>query len=616
MAEPTTEPVVSDFKQRVHAVFQASSGKPLKRAKKKPPLGPGRGNYVRAYSYSIVEFAARCFYLGEMLDEANAALVENAQHYLDHPKDINDRDSFHWHADIVMRLIEMYGSRGTKRAGQLTHETEEICLKPIWEYLRVCSWLEKADHIESDTWNIYGSENHHAMDFTVCWHFTKLARDRPEYNELKFDDGTTIAEHFQAWNDYIVVYCRERARKGPCVEMMSPGYNSVWLKGFYNFYDFGDQAVRRSAEMLIDLYFAYWAQEQINGVTGGGKSRVRRVNGFSPTRHGIPSLGALYFGIGDLPEMFLGNLNAALSDYRPPEVVADIANRDWNQAPYEVRQRGQGLGQTRKTHDATASSRQPSTLRTDGGGIVRYSYCDPAFVMGTVMTEARPLEDWVAISTQARWQGVIFAGQPGARIVPIVVGATKGRDVLNGQWSVQSKGSLVTQKLKYHKGGGKMIVWMPREGFAAPAQEDDVVFVEADGAYAAIRVIGSEFEIEDGSVTAQATEGDTRTAPPGVMVVPDDDDAPVVVEVMSKEAVGSMDDFKRRVKASTVVMDEAIVVCDTVYGDRLTLDTTFQHPPTINGKPVDYSPPKVLESPFLNADYDSGIVKNPCKSEV
>ena len=30
--------------------------------------------------------------------------------------------------------------------------------------------------------------------------------------------------------------------------------------------------------------------------------------------------------------------------------------------------------------------------------------------------------------------------------------------------------------------------------------------------------------------------------------------------------------------------------------------------PTINGMPVNYAPNKVLESPFLNADYNSGVV--------
>jgi hypothetical protein len=524
------EAAVAGFEQRVDSVFRVGAGKPLKRARKKPPLEPGRGNYVRAYSFSIVEFAARCFYLGEMLDAANAALAENAQHYLDNPKDINDRDSFHWHADIVMRLIEMYGTNGTKHAGRLTPETEALCLKPIWEYARQCSWLGKAEYKQSRTWHIYSSENHHSMDFTVCWHFAKIAKDRPEYKERKFDDGATAADHYRAWNDYFVVYCRERACKGPCVEMMCPGYNSVWLKGFYNFYDFGDERVRKSAGMLIDLYFAYWAQEQIDGVAGGGKSRVRRLNGFTPTRHGIPGLGTLYFGIGDLPESFFGNLNAALSDYRPPAVVADIALNARNGGSYEVRQRAQGLGVQRKTHHTASGIKEPSTLRTDGGGILRYSYCDPAFTMGTLMTEARPLEDWVSISTQARWQGVIFAGQPSSRIVPIVLEAKQGRDVLNGQWSVQSKGSLITQKLEHNKGGGKMVVWMPREGLAAPVHEDDLIFVEAPGAYAAIRVVGSNFVIAKDSLTTRSKDGSTRTAPAGIMVIPVDEFAPVVVE--------------------------------------------------------------------------------------
>ena len=69
-------------------------------------------------------YAARCLYLNEGLAKANAALVENAQHYFDNPKDINDRDSFHWHASEVMRLIEMYGTKGTKHPGRITKETE------------------------------------------------------------------------------------------------------------------------------------------------------------------------------------------------------------------------------------------------------------------------------------------------------------------------------------------------------------------------------------------------------------------------------------------------------------------------------------------------------------
>ena len=62
--------VLAGFEDRVDAVFRAEAGKPLERAKKRPPLSKGRGPYVRAYSYSIVAFAARCLYLDERIDEA------------------------------------------------------------------------------------------------------------------------------------------------------------------------------------------------------------------------------------------------------------------------------------------------------------------------------------------------------------------------------------------------------------------------------------------------------------------------------------------------------------------------------------------------------------------
>jgi hypothetical protein len=596
------------FKERVDAMFQAEAGKPLKRAKKQPPLRPGSGNYTRAYSYSIVGYAARCFYLGEMIDEANAALVENAQHYLDNPLDIIDRDSFHWHADIVMRLIDMYGPEGKVHAGRLTAETEAVCLKPIWIYVKTSAKYNKPDHATTKTWEFHSTENHHAMDFTTHWHFSKIARNKPEYRELKLDDGSTLEQHYRAWNEYIVVYCRERAKKGVCIEIMCPGYNTVWLKGFHNFRDFGEPEVRRSAEMLLDLYWAYWSQEQLNGVEGGGKTRVRNVNGFKHSTHGIPALGWYYFGIGMQDKDATTELNALLSDYQPPALVAEIARSSRADGPYEIRQRAQGLGKQGTENAVMAEGVTPNKFRTDGGGIVRYTYCDPAFTIGTLMTEARPLKDWVHISAQSRWQGVVFGDSPGARIVPVVRPAGKARDVLNGHWSVQSKGSLITQKLKGNKAGGPMIVWISEEGIGEPVRDGDLVFVETKGAYAAIRVVGSEFELTKKEVSNPSIEGDIRIAPPGRTILPKDDFAPVILEVMAKKDFKTFEDFKTKVKASKPEMKGELLVYQTVYGDRITFDTGQKQTPTINEKPVDYTPPKVLESPFLNADYDKGIV--------
>ena len=614
MKKQTPEAILAGFEKRVDAMFRAESGNPLVRAKKQKPLGPGRGNYVREYSYSMMAFAARCLYLGEMLDEANAALVENAQHYLDNPKDINDRDSFHWHAEIVMRLLEMYGTSGRKKAGRVTKETEALALKPIWMYAKKCSSLAKAEYEKSKTWHIYNSENHHVMDFTVCWHFAKIAKDLPEFRDLKFDDDATAAEHYRAWNEYIMAYCRERARKSPCVEMMSSHYNCALIKGLYNYYDFGDPQVRRSTGMFLDLYFAYWAQEQINGVQGGGQSRIYFCQGLSgkPSQdreQDMARLAWLYFGIGAESRVNGFELGAALSDYRPPVVVADIALDVEGRGRYEVRQCAQGLGEQGRSHPEVSGYKLPNELRTDGGGILRYSYCDPAFIIGTPMTEARPLEDWTHISAQNRWHGVIFDGKHRARIIPIAR-PQNNHVALNAQWSVQSKGSLITQKLKYHKGAAEMIVWVSKEGLTAPVEEDGVVFVEAEGAYAAIRVTIGGFQWQDGNGSYTALDGDGTmlTTRPGRVLIPNDEYTPVILEVMAKSDVENFALFKAKVKSTNPILKGAILEYSTIYGDHLTFDTSFEKTPSINGKPVNYTPNKVFESPFLNADYDRGIV--------
>ncbi|MDA0708712.1 MAG: hypothetical protein O3B73_00715 [bacterium] len=100
MRDTDLNAIRDEFQNRVDRAIRTEAGKPLVRREIRPPLGAGRGNLARGYSWSIVEFAHRCFYLNEQLDAANAALIENAQHYLDHPLDLHDRDSFHWHSEM------------------------------------------------------------------------------------------------------------------------------------------------------------------------------------------------------------------------------------------------------------------------------------------------------------------------------------------------------------------------------------------------------------------------------------------------------------------------------------------------------------------------------------
>ena len=597
------EAVIAGIDERVDAYFRAEAGQPLVRGEIRPPFGPGRGKYAREYSYSIVGFAARCLYLGENLGEANAALAENAKHYLDNASGINDRDSFHWHADTVMRLIEMYGTDGSAAAGRITRETEEYLLRPIWLYVKKSASLEKADYQESETWRLYGSENHHAMDFTLNWHFAKLAKDRPEYHSLKCKDGATLGELYAALNEYFVAYAVERAKKGPFMEMMNSHYYTATTRGYYNFYDFGEPRVRRAAGMLLDVAWAYWAEEQIDGRMAAGGSRVPFYEALQANlERGTAPAAWLFFGIGERPEVYGGNINSALTAYRPPAVVVDIALDIAGRGRYEVRQRAQGLGVV-----TFPDGERRNDIHSDGGGVVRYSYCDPAFIMACSMSEARPLADWSPISSQSRTYGVIFSGDEDTRIIPTARSTTNNRN-LNAQWAVQSKGALITQKLQDSRDAAEMMVWFPKEGLSEPVEIDDVVFVEAAEAFAAIRTTADGFRWSDPTYVTHKIEGIVYETRPGHTLTPADEYAPVIVEVMAKTDVTDFEAFQDLVLSRRPRVENAIVRYETIYGDQLTLDTSYSSPQTINGSPVDFAPRKALDSPFLQADYDVGIV--------
>ena len=147
-----------------------------------------------------------------------------------------------------------------------------------------------------------------------------------------------------------------------------------------------------------------------------------------------------------------------------------------------------------------------------------------------------------------------------------------------------------------------MIVWISKGGLTVPDEEDGVVFVEAEGAYAAIRVAKGGFKLKDDMFKTK------RAVPQNVTMILNDEYAPVILEVMAKTDVKSFDQFKSKIKACEISMDGPVLRYKTIYGDQLTFDSSYEQTSSINGKPVNYAPKKVFESPFLNSDWNSSIV--------
>lgn len=153
-----------------------------------------------------------------------------------------------------------------------------------------------------------------------------------------------------------------------------------------------------------------------------------------------------------------------------------------------------------------------------------------------------------------------------------------------------------------------MIVWMSNDGLSEPVEEDGVIFVEAENAYAGIKVVQGGFQWRETPFTAMTGEKYSQSTPEGKTLTLNEEYAPVILEVMAKSDVNSFDAFKAMVKACRIRMNGPVLEYKTIYGEQLTFDTSTTETPTINGHPVNYAPQKVFESPFLNANWNSGIV--------
>ena len=584
-----------DYSARARAMLSQLTGKPFVPAAIRPPLKPGRGRYARHYSYSVTNFAMKAFMLDEQLDEANRALQEYGRFYINDPATRNDRDSFYWPADVVCRMVEFYGRRGSRAPSRLTPQTEAILLEMAWVYSKETSRIADAETAVSKTWHIHESENHHLQRFSTVWHFSKLLKNDERYKNRPYDDGKTALEHYHVWTQYALEFLRERARKGLFVEIASKGYGLQSIKCIYSFYDFSeDPLLKRTARMYLDLFWATWAEEQLDGVRGGGKTRVYQgLNSQAQWSDSISRLAWYYLGQGEGSPPQGNEFSIITSDYRFPLVVMDIALDTRGRGNYEIIQRRMGLA--RDGYYTPPDYR----LRTDFGGILRYSYCTPDFILGTLMCEARSLEDWTMISSQNRWHGVIFAGHPNARLYVQCRGDKKVR-TLNQQWSVQSKGTHITQRLtgeKYSRDAEELRVWFAKSGLINRREQGRWVFVEASAAYAAVCPVAGGYHWVKAS---GLVKGDWLCCENSL--------TPVIIETASKSRFANYQSFQDEILASELQFENQKLTCTGLDGDRFTFYADYSQIPEINGQAIDYAPEHVFKSPFIQSVWNSGIV--------
>ncbi len=555
-------------------------------------------------------FALAAYWLNERTAEADQAiLTEREKEFLP----AIAKNDFYGYAYILERIYFLFSRSSKHFPGRMSAEAESALLDMLWRWAEpVCR--RELTLPERDWWSM-GSENNHTAAWSSFWGAAQIFAQHPDYKNRRYADGTTVPEMAKAFDDYYKRYARNAATSGLLVECNS-GYNKYTLGGWYNMADFAeDPELRRRMSMLLDLFWADWAIEEINGVRGG--SRHRCYPGENSTSHSNMDELAWYpFGFAPANSQAPGVVCGATTFWRPSSLVAELA-LDWNsRGVYEYISRRPGRLEPRKTGEPplnfVTDPKHPlflpngvAALRPEGGGLLRYSYCTPDFVMGTSMVEALTAKDWAGMSSQNRWEGAIFAGHPTARIYVQTRGNTGTGSSYNANWSVQKRGVLIVQRLKTANAKGQR-VWF--DGALTRAERDGWVFAEAPQAYAAVRVVNGDRTWKPDA--PEMHHGDkVRALANGMWLECADEFSPVIIEVARKADCKDFAAFQASTLGNALKWENhRLDYTSALNHATLTLFADYSQVPQVDGVPVNYAPKKAYVSPFIEGDFGSGVV--------
>lgn len=574
----------------------------LRRQAEKPYPPDGMWHYI--------DQALGAYWTNQKTQEANAGLIKCRDELAPTPK---GQESFHWQAYLLERIYWLFAADSKHFPGRMSTEAEEAVLDMLWDWAGQNCRIEMA--LPERVWWCWGSENHHGQAWTSFWGAAQIFKNHPDYKDRRYADGSTPAAMSRAFDEYYKLYALERASKGLLVEINSPGYAKYTLGGWYNMADFAeDPVLKKRMSMLLELFWANWAIEQIDGSRGGSRHRCYAGRNSISGVGGGDGMSWFHFGLGAPRSAHPGHMCAATTFWRPSTLVTELA-LDWEgrgEYAYVSRRPGlkkklpEGAEPLRFVEDAKHSfhaERGDYSLKPEGGSLLRYTWFTPDFVMGMSMVKPLTMDDWTAISSQNRWNGVIFGGHPTARIFTQPFMPKRG-SVYNAEWGVQNKGAMILQRLTSSNAEGQM-VWFDKS--LKRVERDGWVFAEAPRAYAAVKILKHSGNWHPDSNEYRREGKGANDA--GEWFVLNNVYSPVVIEVARKEDFADFTAFQDAILTNTLKWEgKKVEYHSRFYNTTLSLMADASESPKVDGKRIDFTPTKVYDSPYLQGDFGSGVV--------
>lgn len=538
-----------------------------------------------------VRYGMPSLILGRRNDEINRFFASEKFQFSANPK-----FGFSLFGVSYMRLYGLTNDRTGPLKGLLTAEALANIERGMWGVAKVNSKLKEA---QRDVWDMEGSENHHLASKTCDLLAAQFLRNVPALAKERYDDGSTLAEQYEARRQYFLKWFDERAKRGQYVEAASPSYQGDSIAAIFNIRDFAeDEVLRRKAEMYLDLTYAVIAEETLLTSRGGPKSRVKVGHEYDG---GISDRGydVLFNSPGRTYEP-LGDSIRGTSNYYPPPAIVNLAKDTTGRGTYSFHTRWPGPAKEGKGKRSGDPDGQLWRSLEPEHSVLRTGFATPNYVLGSAAVDASWTED---ASMGFRWQGAVFASDLLARI-GFEVKPAKDKDWhgFNPFWSVQDRNVLVTQ------------AWAPvppNNPVSHPAllrvyfspTLDEVheaggwIFVKDGDAFAAAKVVGGGYEWTPAWKHADEITEETKS-----FITLDKEEARVILVVND---AGDYDDdfaaFKRAIQSQKIQDADGALKFATL---------TFFGPPRqgdINGKPLNLAPPRGNDSPFVRSEWCSGL---------
>jgi hypothetical protein len=584
------------------AGFEARQFEALSRQVSNTFPGPTEPAPNNLYAWNRLNFALAALYLNTQLEAASLAVIEASEAFLaaDPATYAGAEHGLHWHGNLWVRIHELFAADSSHFPGRLTPAAEEAIRALLWEWAYRVGHLDADDFAAWKTWKIWESENHSAMHDASAWGAAKILRRFEPYRSRQYNDGSTAAQQHGLWTEFLVEYLRERGQRGMTVEYRSNTYSKYTLQGIYNYFDLAENPnLRYLAGAFLDLWWADAAQESIDGIAGGAGARMGRPEDVRGERHAVPQMIWYYTGEGQERNIHPGLMCLITSQYRIPLVVADIALDKEGRGSFEAWSRRPGLNLP--GYEGQFAANRTYILDRDNGGILRYTYVTPDFVLGTHLFDKLPNARWSGISRQNRWHGLVIRGNADALIVPQVVATTSNLRGQNEQWSIQHKGTLITQKCSTGAHLAGMRVFFPDLSILARDEQGGWIFASNEHAYAAVRPARGGYDWVDNN-----------------WIELNEEYAPVIIEVVRAQDYPSLADFRSAILAQAIEInaslgEEALFYSSVLEGTDFTLfiAPATTRSPLINGEPVDHAPAFVHESPFVQGAWPAAEAGGP-----